>query len=615
MAASPAAAADAVSPLFCPVHHAEALELGVPPECTVTIPSTALRTDHPTGQQYTVFQVCVKTCCSTWSVYRRYSEFLALYETLEKAHPTVKLPRLPPKKLLVRGARREAPTSFFCSVAIALAGGRAWAQRLRNALPQGSSLDPALITERQEALERMMVTLVNEPMLFDSQVMAQFLVGKRKDASTALNEQLFELRQQIVSVGGRQQRLEMQLKRVEFLAKTVMKTQSAPGSQLQETITQLTRELRGLKERVFKLELGDGRRAAGGAASDSGEERELERDWLGAAGPGTGPGMQRTRSDFMTGGGRLLHDDVDDMADRRVDGLRSAVQWGRSRRSYSSHVFSQRKFEAPPAPADRGRRDLLKGYFDNVRRARLARAGQSDMPVGWDDLAGVPELDGLAEMATATANAAALRDRSFSDTQSAQLERTIIALRSRARPSTSQAVSPDAPPSVGSSPVQLVASPAAGQPPPMRALPDVAPAAVSMAAPGVASPESPAQRTPTSAVPEIPPPALSPQSAEQSAEAVRAFLSSPGVVQVQDELVTFLQPSVQSEQRRCTVFQTLAAVIRKAVGAQVCVRRRASPRPRRNCTGFGLTGRRRAALAGVPARLVRAQDLPARLRP
>ena len=88
------------SPLFCANHPREVSEDSKPP-CSIAIDGTETRMDTQANKPYTVFTVEAKTCCNSWIVYRRYSDFVKLYTDLEKDLPGVRLPKLPPKKLFV----------------------------------------------------------------------------------------------------------------------------------------------------------------------------------------------------------------------------------------------------------------------------------------------------------------------------------------------------------------------------------------------------------------------------------------------------------------------------------------------------------------------------------
>lgn len=115
------------------------------------IPSTETRTDEM-KKTYTVFLIQMLSCCSSFSVLRRYSDFISLHRDLTLEFPQLvsKLPTLPGKKLL------------------------------------GSSLDAEFVAQRRAALEAYLLKLFADSTFVNSKSLCQFFVQIREVSAVSV---------------------------------------------------------------------------------------------------------------------------------------------------------------------------------------------------------------------------------------------------------------------------------------------------------------------------------------------------------------------------------------------------------------------------------------------
>jgi len=120
------AASEADRSIFvCAIHHPNGFALDGEvkdlPEVVVHCIRTEKRRDA-NGKDFIVFFFDVHNCCSHWVVPKRFSEFEALYEELQRDFPALKLPPLPPKKYFVRFLLLALLCSFISFFLSALVG-------------------------------------------------------------------------------------------------------------------------------------------------------------------------------------------------------------------------------------------------------------------------------------------------------------------------------------------------------------------------------------------------------------------------------------------------------------------------------------------------------------
>lgn len=202
------------SPFQCPRHWNSNRETG----CTVTIDRTETRYDAA-NKQHTVFILTVKSCCSNWTVYRRYREFGALHKGLLEKFDERVLPKLPGKKLL------------------------------------GSSMEADFIEKRRSTLEHYIRSLLSVAASARSEVLSAFLQGGEDEStSSTQTQQMMELKMKEMS--ERVKKLDSYIKMIakRQSAKEKEKERERDRSQDAERIDRMEKHIKALQKKVYLLE-------------------------------------------------------------------------------------------------------------------------------------------------------------------------------------------------------------------------------------------------------------------------------------------------------------------------------------------------------------------------
>lgn len=145
--------------------------------------------------QFTVFLLSIKSCCTSWVIYKRFSEFAELHKDLASKFNSTKLPKLPPKKLI-------------------------------------GALDMEFIRQRRQDLEKYLSGLTRDPDIVRSKMVGVFLQAKKADVLGIMCTQYFELKEGLAMTEKKLTGMEERVKAMEETKTRKIDSSSVPSSSI-----------------------------------------------------------------------------------------------------------------------------------------------------------------------------------------------------------------------------------------------------------------------------------------------------------------------------------------------------------------------------------------------